>query len=102
MLTIRAEQMRVFQNAGLKRFEEKMLLHLGRFWPSRCDALGEAAVRRSIYDAVEIARSYGIVIEYDVARYLDLMYAYTFDFDKSPETAWAGEILSEPHLTPTI
>lgn len=100
MLTIRDQQMRAFRSAGLRRFEDKMVRHLMQFWPERCAAIGESAVRASVRQGVESAQRHGIVVEFDVARYLDLMYALSFDFDTSPATPWAAAILADPARTP--
>lgn len=98
MLTIRQAQLDVLAASGCKRFEDKMIAHLERVFPERCHALGELAVRASVQTAIERANAYGITLEIDVGRYLDLMYAFSFDFDGSRETPWAAVVLRRDDL----
>jgi hypothetical protein len=93
MLTLRPEQMRVFADAGYKRFEDTMVAHLKKFFPDRCAAAGETNVRKLIRRGVERAASYNITAQRDVSRYIDLMMALGLNFDKDPQLPWAGEIL---------
>ena len=98
MLKIRKEQMEAFKNDNLRKFADRMALHLKKFWPEECKSLGEKGVRDSIMTGIKNAEKYGIVIEYDVASYIDMMYALCFDFDTNPRTNWAGRILNNPNL----
>jgi hypothetical protein len=50
---------------------------------------------------VTAAGDYGVRKEYDVVRYIDLMFVLAEDFDKSRDWAWAGRILGDEALGPT-
>ena len=91
MLIIRKEQMGVL--------EDRMMVHLQRFFPQQSAALGESGIRETIRYGIERAESYGIVDEGDVSKYLDLMIVFNQDFDTSPETSRAGLILNQEFLT---
>jgi len=98
MLTIRPEQIEVFTGLMRKRFEDRMRARLGERFPEKCKALGEEAVRASIRDGIDRAAAYGVNIEADVARYIELMYRFSPDFDTGPALPWAAEILKNPRL----
>jgi len=53
----------------------------------------EDQLRQLIDKGIEKGRRYGIVIERDVAKLLDLMVALHPDFDSGSDTAWARDIL---------
>ena len=99
MLIIRKEQMEALEQAVLEGFEDRMVVHLQGFFPGRCAELGDDGMREMVRYGMERAKSYGIVNELDVCRYIDLMIFFGRDFDTDPETPWAGRILSMESLT---
>ena len=100
MLTIRKEQMDAFSHAALRIFECRMVAHLNRHFPKRCAKLGEDGVREWIRYGIERARTYGIVSERDVCKYIDVMFVYGRDFDTDRRRPWAGQILNDPVIMP--
>ena len=99
MLIIRKEQMAVLEEAVLRDLEDRMMVHIQRFYPQQCTALGDDGIAETIRHGIERAKSYGIVDERDVCKYIDLMIFFGRDLDTSPETPWAGRILNEESLT---
>jgi len=93
MLALRPEQMRVFSEVAVKRFEDMMVVHLNKFFPDRCNAATEPKVRELIRYGVKRAASYQITAERDVSRYIDLMIVLGNDFDHDKRLPWAQEIL---------
>lgn len=93
MLKIRKEQMKALSAYMLHQFEDRAYLHVMKCWPKRCNEMGEKAVRKSIHNGIDRASTYGINKEYDVIRFIDIMYVLCEDFDTNPHTAWAQDIL---------
>ena len=93
MLTIRTQQLAVFARAETKKFEDRLLIHLNRFFPKPSRALGEPKLRETIRHGIKRAASYGITAERDVYKYVDLMAVFGRDFDTDPRLPWAGETL---------
>ncbi len=93
MLLIRKEQMDVLRANMLKQFENLMVSHLKKYFPKKCEVLEEDGLRKTIRYGIEQAKLYGIVIESDVSLYLNLMFTFGKDFDKSESYPWAPEIL---------
>jgi hypothetical protein len=96
MLVIRRKQMQVFDDFMQKGFEDRMVDYLFTRFPDACASKGQAFVREAIREGIERSMSYGVTAEYDVARYIDLMFRISNDFDtKAP---WAAQILENPDL----
>jgi hypothetical protein len=93
MLTIRKEQMAAFARAETKKFEDRMVIHLNKFFPRQCKALGEAELRETIRYGIKRAAAYRITTERDVYKYIDLMIVFGRDFDTDRRFPWAGKIL---------
>jgi hypothetical protein len=98
MLTLRPEQMEKFSEAALKRFEDRMVLFVQRFFPHRYGQIGEENVRGLIRSGISGSAAYNIWRECDVARYVTLMFSLRPDFDTHHETAWAKPLLTDPSL----
>jgi len=101
MIILRDQQVEAFEDARLQSFEDRMFPHIRREFPAQVEDLGEAETREVICSGVEVAAQYGIESEQDVGQYILLMFVHDFDFDRSPETPWAHEILTRPGLTPS-
>src|SRR5579875_1156058 len=72
MLEIREEQVKIFQNEALRKFESQMISHLDQFFPERCRELGEEKIREMIQYGVKHAATYRIVSHRHVCRFNDL------------------------------
>jgi len=94
-MKLRKEQMDTFSEAARKSFEDRMVAHLREVFPQRSKRLGEPRVRGKIQHGIERAGTYGITSERDVCRYIDVMFAYGWDFDTDSKLPWAGRILND-------
>ncbi|MGH9903083.1 MAG: hypothetical protein ACRD68_14850 [Pyrinomonadaceae bacterium] len=81
MLVIRQEQMNVFSLHMLEGFVGRVAAHLREWFPGQCDVLDEPALREVVRGGVRRAGQYGIRTEFDVWRFVDLMFFYGRDFD---------------------
>ena len=93
MLTIRPEQIAVFSEAEVQKFEDWTLAHLKRFFPKECAESGEARIRRRIRDGTNRAATYGITSKRDVCKFIDLIMMLGPHFESDPRFPWAMEIL---------
>jgi hypothetical protein len=96
MIRIRDEQMEALRRAGLKRFQTAMLIHLRSCMPSQTSVLSDEELLTTIETGISRAGSYGVILEFDVQRFLECTIKYGSDFDRDPAYAWAGEILHGP------
>lgn len=96
MLEIRQEQMDVFDDYMLKKFENDLVVHLNTHFPQQCETMGETAVPEMIHHGIKRASTYGIVVENHVSRYINLMFRLGKDFDVDPALPWVAPILTEP------
>ncbi|XYH98337.1 hypothetical protein ACMHYB_00785 [Sorangium sp. So ce1128] len=95
MFKVRSQQKAFLSQEATRDFEDRMVTHLGKFFPAYCDVLGEAAVRRTIRYGILQAGKYGIVAERGVCIFIDAMFAFGRNFDSDPEVAWARGILTD-------
>ena len=93
MLTIRKRQMAVFAQVEIRKFVDRMVVHLHKFFPKQCEAMGEPQLWETIGYGIKRAAAYGIMAERDVNKYIDLMVVFGPDFDTDKRFPWAGEIL---------
>jgi len=95
-------QMQALSRAAEKSFEDRMFAHVSKHFQKRCSRLGEEGVREWIRHGMDRARSYDIVSERDVCKYIDVMFVYGRDYDTSPKHPWAGKVLNDPRrMSPT-
>ena len=101
MLYIRQAQMDAFTTAFVADFERAAVVELQEQYPERCEALGDGGCQKLVHYGVEKARGFGITKEYDVQAFVDLMFAYSADFELSPELGWTKAVLDEADLDGT-
>ncbi len=95
MLTIRPEQIKVFSQMEVAKFEKWMMAHLKKYFPVQCRAVGESQLRPIIRTGIDRAAVYEISSQCDVCKYIDLMVVLGRDFDTDRRFPWAGEILAK-------
>ncbi len=98
MLQIRPEQMEKFQQAAQRRFEDRMVAHLKKFFPENCGGMPEKDLREFVRHGLARSKAYGITGRRDVCHYLDIMAVFGRDFDVDPRLPWAQEILGKSRL----
>ena len=99
MLKIRKEQMETFKNDILRKFEDKMFIHLRSQFPEETKQMEEPELREMIHNGIFHARRYKVTLEPDVCRYLECMVLHGVDFDTNPKTSWAGDILRDKGMS---
>jgi hypothetical protein len=98
-MIIRKEQTDVFSERSLSGFERRLIEHLNRCFPAECEALGLQATENVIRYGIERAAGYGINLERDVCKYIDLMFVLGHDFDQQPDLPWVSEMLKDDTCT---
>lgn len=100
MFVVRKEQLEAFSRASVKDFENRMVIHLRKFFPQQCDVLGEAKTREAVHFGIWKAKKYGIISEHDVCVYIDIMFTFGQDFDVDPALPWASKALKAKEMNP--
>ncbi len=94
MLEIRPAQMKVFEEASLRRFEDEMVVHSTEFSPRLCEVLGEEQLRVALRQAMARAGDYGFTCRGPLRLFVEMMFLFGSDFDTDPQYPWAAEILN--------
>lgn len=96
MLSIRAEQMRVFEQAALRRFEDEMMAHSKDFTPRLCEVIGDDQLRVAVHSAISRAMAYGFTNRGPIRLFIEMMFLCGSAFDTDPQYPMLGEILRTP------
>jgi hypothetical protein len=100
-MIIRKEQDEALREEARHSYECRVFAHLQRVWPRKVEEVGEPASREWIRSGMAKAETYGVETEYDVCRYVDLMFALGPAFDTDPAYPWAARILRDEDLDGT-
>jgi hypothetical protein len=98
MLTIRNEQMSIFREGSVKRFEDEMVAAIAVDFEPKFELLGEFGVRALIRRAITAGEKMNIRNKGAVAILIELMVQFGEHFEHSPDRRWAEKILSHPTL----
>ena len=93
MLVLREVQMRALQRVRIRSFEDRLTDHCRRFFPRVCNALG-AQLQLAIRDAIKRAGSYGFESQQDICKYVNLVFTFGRDFDRSSLLHWVKPLLT--------
>lgn len=102
MFVVRRQQVDVVTGVATDQMESNIAQHLVRCWPTETGALSDDELLRWVRYGIERGRLYDIVAEYDVARYLDLVFFLQADFQDNPYFPWARAILDDPALSGSV
>jgi hypothetical protein len=101
MLIIRHVQMKVFEEAALRNYEDRMALHLRSNFSEQTKNATEQELREMIKTGISKAESYQVTDEMDVEGFLEFVVRYGPDFETDPQVFWAVQILQDESLTGT-
>jgi len=88
MLILRDAQITVLTKAMIARFDYDACEHVQRFFPERCAVLGKQATMEWVRGGLNRARGYGFESQYDLLRYLNLLFHFGEGFELSPAHEW--------------
>ncbi len=93
MLNINTEQMKVFEEASIRSFEDEMVLHSQEFSAKLCEVIGEDQLRIALRQAIKRADSYRFTLKGPIRLYIELMFIFGSDFDTDPQFPAIAEVL---------
>jgi hypothetical protein len=96
VLVIRQEQMRAFEVAQRQRFEDGMIAHLTTRFAGSPAVADKEELRALIREGLQLASKYGIVVQYDLRRFLEFRTEYGSQFQTIP---WIARILNDSTLS---
>lgn len=98
MLRIREEQVAALSRYVLDEFESCMVMHLRERFAEKTKSFSDADLRQLISQGIARSKTYRVIAEKDVRRFLECMVMHGVRFDQEPKTAWAGKILRNKRL----
>ncbi|BDC52150.1 hypothetical protein F183_A44650 [Bryobacterales bacterium F-183] len=102
MLHLRREQLAVLTRAMHARFDYTAYQHVCRYFPEQREALGKKGTMHLVRDGLSQARTYGFVSQYDLLRFLNLVFTYGSGFEYKEEYAWTIPYLADESRAPNV
>jgi len=93
MLNINTEQIKAFEKASIRSFEDEMVLHSQEFSAKLCEVIGEKQLRVALRQAIKRADSYGFTLKGPIRLYIELMFIFGSDFDTDPQFPAIAKVL---------
>ena len=93
MLVIREEQLAVLSRSLYECFVSRSCEHVRHYFPDRCLALGNPGTLDEVRDGLRRGISYCFETQYDLLRFLNLIFEFGMDFERNDANTWA-----RPHL----
>jgi hypothetical protein len=100
MLAVRIDQVSQLGLYERAQFIVAMFKVLTERFPDETADLSVDALMASIDRGVDLASTYGVILEADIARFLELIVALGDDFDIQPSMRWIGEALRQSDESP--
>jgi hypothetical protein len=95
MLTIRKEQLKVFELSAMRTYKRGLILHIHEHFPEHAGYLGDEGLMRIIEHSCTKAKEYNFETERDLCLYTDLCIMLGIGFDTDPQLPWASSILHD-------
>ena len=92
-MVIRAEQMRAFEQAARRQFEQEMVAHSKDFSPPLCEVIGDDQLLVALRSAMTRAEGYGFTYRGPIRLFIEMMFLCGSAFDTDPQYKAVGEIL---------
>lgn len=101
MLAVRPDQVSRLGVYARAQFIELMFRTLIERFPEETATMSVETLMTSIDRGIDVASTYGITLEPDVARFLELIVGLGEDFDVRSDLRWIGETLRQIDWPPT-
>ncbi|MFN0105868.1 MAG: hypothetical protein ACKV2U_27750, partial [Bryobacteraceae bacterium] len=93
MTVIRTQQMKLFEQAALRQFEEEMMAHGKSLSPRLCEVIGDEQLLVALRAAMTKADSYGFTNRGPIRLYIEMMFFCGSAFDTDPQYSAVGQVL---------
>lgn len=98
MLTIRREQISVFEDIMREKFVDRLLRHLRVDMPTMTADMCDTHLRTTIREGLVRAAGYGVITEWDLCRFAMYEVRLGTWFERAADNGWAREALASPDL----
>ena len=99
MAIVRKEQLAAFSRPVEHDLACRSHAHVTATFPRHCARLSQREVRRRVEEGMAQAEQYGIEGDYDVLRFVDLLFLLGPDFGADPDLRGIREILHDDETT---
>ncbi len=99
MLTIRASQLALLEQARVASFSDDMQAHVLRHFSNSLPDIDGITLQLAIDQTLLRAREYGLENRASRCRFLNLALIYGWQFDTDPQNAWMREMLRDTEVS---
>lgn len=99
MLVIRKNQVEVFEQNTLRKFEDELIDHFKGFAPELSRILKEDGVRGVVHLGIRRAGRYGLQDRVPLKFYVELMFCFGSFFDADVQLPWAAQVLFDSSIS---
>jgi hypothetical protein len=92
-LELRKDQKDTMASRCQNGFEQRLVRHLRKAFPDETQEMSDPLLLERTRPSVKKAEEYGVEMEYDVVRFVDLTFLLGADFGPSPDGPWAQDVL---------
>lgn len=97
VLTLRKAQIAAIAEDAEETLRARMRKHLQAEYPERCAELGEKRSSLWLKLGLQRARRRGLRDESHLELFLELMFEFGRDFDRSPDVPWGAAVFNSPY-----
>ena len=90
VLRLRNVQRQTLARWMVQQFEQRMVRHIGRYFPRQCRFIGQASVNAAVLLGIERAQMRGYHTARQICMYLSLAFLLGSFFDEDPQYPWAS------------
>lgn len=99
MIIISQQQMDALGQKSQTHFETRMIEHLRHTFPQQAIRHDDTVLRYFVRASIEMCRTFAIVTEFDVQRFIEYVAIYGRDFPRRADMPWVAKILNDQELT---
>ncbi len=92
-MIIREQQMKELKTARYDQFKNEIYDKLKIYFPEKISKIDFEQMEVIIENGVNKAKKYHLNSEYDISKFIIVMFLLGEDFDRNPVIPWAGKIL---------
>jgi hypothetical protein len=102
MLTIRREQLHVFETYRTEFWVSQSVESISRSYPRQYAEMGPSGAREFVYRAIAKGRTNHVGTAGGIGVLIELMIQFGEEFQNSRDKAWADRFLANPKLPPEL
>jgi len=94
VLLIRDYQLEKFRLKARRAFAKELVAHVTEHFAAQCQFLPSEELLEILQSGIERASRYGFNSRKDVCKFINIMFAFGYNFDTDPDIDWSSPYLN--------